>query len=1044
MSQQPYDWNNPDVIARGKEPAHCPLKPYANKREALTGDKSATQSLNGLWAFDWVPLVEQAPDDFFAVDYDTGTWASIPVPSNWELHGYGTPIYINWGYPFPQNGIPREYSKTATEHPLPLIPEDDTPAGSYRRDFTIPAGWSDKQIFVVFDGVDSAFHLWINGHVVGYSQGSRLPAEFDITSYAHTGENSIAVRVYRWSDGSYMEDQDFWRLSGIYRDVSLYAMPRVHIQDYAMTTDLDADYRDAVLKVAVKVRNQTGINAASYKVKIKLYDAQGDPVFDAPLESPLNIQAGETETQSLVCTVANPQKWSAEQPNLYILLVILADASGTVLQVEKSAVGFRKVEIKNAQLCLNGVPLVLKGVNRHEHHPDTGHTISVDSMIEDIRLMKQANINAVRTCHYADDPRWYDLCDHYGIYLIDEANIETHGTIGKLANDPAWEKAFMARGTGMVERDKNHPSVLIWSLGNESGYGPNHTAIALWMHENDPTRPVHYEGATGWGGHYTGPESAPEIDFISVMYPTLDRLTELATVPDETRPVIMCEYVHAMGNSPGAIKEYWDIINAYPRVAGGFVWDWVDQGLRQTTEDGKDWFAYGGDFGDSPNDGDFCINGLIWPDRVPHPALWELKKFHEPVKVEPVALEDGTYLVSNGYAFTDLSGLDVTWDIKAGGVILQSGALPTLMTPPVASDLITVPYNLDQTPPGAESWMTLHFTLRQATELLPQGYEIAWAQFLLPQNPSPLITPVPEIPAINHDEDGSSIRIHGASFSLTIDRNTGNILQWLYKGKPVINGGPSLNLWRAPTDNDAKRMESLWREAGFDTLEEQVTDFEVLKVKPHKVVVKISKATTVSGINATYTYAVYGSGDVELTLEVQLDGAFPPLPRVGFSLELPGTQDQFTWYGRGPHENYIDRKFGAAVDVYASTVRAEYVPYIMPQEYGNKTDVRWAALTDANGAGLLLAGAQSFEVSVHPFTVQNLDQAKHTFELEWRDEVTLYIDCAQSGLGSAACGPGVLPQYELKDDTYRYTVRMRPIENTSEIPALSKLPFPLS
>ena len=523
------------------------------------------------------------------------------------------------------------------------------------------------------------------------------------------------------------------------------------------------------------MRNQTGVDAASCKVKVKLFDAQGTPVFDAPLESIIAVPPGETETQSLAQAVANPRKWSAEQPNLYTLLVILEDASGTVLQVEKTAVGFRKVEIKNAQLCLNGVPLILKGVNRHEHHPDTGHTLSVDSMLEDIKLMKQANVNAVRTCHYADDPLWYDLCDRYGIYLIDEANIETHGSLGKLANDPAWEKAFMARGTGMVERDKNHPSVLIWSLGNESGYGPNHTAIAQWMHANDPTRPVHYEGATGWGGHYTGPESAPEIDFISVMYPTLTRLTELAIVPDETRPVIMCEYVHAMGNSPGAVKEYWDIINTYPRVMGGFVWDWVDQGLRQTTPDGQDWFAYGGDFGDSPNDGDFCINGLIWPDRVPHPSLWEMKKFHEPVKVEPAALEEGIYRVSNGYAFTDLSDLKATWDIKSGGVVLQSGTLPMLTTAPGASDLITVPYDLDALSPGAESWLTLHFTLKQATELLPQGYEIAWAQFLLPEKSSPAEVPVLAIPGLDFADDGSLIRISGASFSLTFDRSTGDV-----------------------------------------------------------------------------------------------------------------------------------------------------------------------------------------------------------------------------------------------------------------------------
>jgi beta-galactosidase/beta-glucuronidase len=700
------------------------------------------------------------------------------------------------------------------------------------------------------------------------------------------------------------------------------------------------------------------------------------------------------------------------------------------------------VEIKDAQLYLNGAPLVLKGVNRHEHHPDTGHTISLDSMIEDIKLMKQANVNAVRTCHYADDPLWYDLCDRYGLYLIDEANIESHGTVGKLANDPAWKHAFMARGTGMVERDKNHPSIIIWSLGNESGYGPNHTAIAEWMHEHDPTRPVHYEGATGWGGNYIGPESAPEIDIVSVMYPTIKRLTELAEVPNETRPVIMCEYVHAMGNSPGAVKEYWDVINAYPRIAGGFVWDWVDQGLRQTTDEGIDWFAYGGDFGDSPNDGDFCINGLIWPDRVAHPALWELKKFHEPVKVEAIDLDNGTFLVSNGYAFSSLERFDVTWDIKTNGTVVQCGTIPNLATPPGSSDDITVPYDLSQTADDAENWLILHFKLKDATELLPQGYEIAWAQFILPQSTTHDLTSEAANLILDVNDDGSNINISGSSCTLTIDRTTGNITRWLYKNQPVIKSSPALSLWRAPTDNDAKQMATLWREAGFDTLEEYVHAVEVTQVKADKVEVKITKTSSVPGTISIYTYTIYGSGDVALHHELQLEGDFPPLPRVGFNITLPGICNQFSWYGRGPHENYVDRKFGAAVDVYHSTVRDEYVPYIMPQEYGNKTDVRWAALTDVSGKGLLVKGAQLFEVSVHPFSIRNLDKSQHTFELEWCNDVILYVDCAQSGLGSAACGPGVLPKYELTEKNYSFTVRMCPVNDKSEIEELTSTRFP--
>ncbi|MDF1515671.1 MAG: glycoside hydrolase family 2 TIM barrel-domain containing protein, partial [Anaerolineae bacterium] len=594
--------------------------------------------------------------------------------------------------------------------------------------------------------------------------------------------------------------------------------------------------------------------------------------------------------------------------------------------------------------------------------------------------------------------------------------------------------------------DKNHPSVIIWSLGNESGYGPNHTAIAAWMHEHDPTRPVHYEGATGWGGNYTGPESAPEIDFISVMYPTLDRLKELAEVPGETRPVIMCEYVHAMGNSPGAVKEYWDVIHAYPRIAGGFVWDWVDQGIRQTTGAGEDWFAYGGDFGDSPNDGDFCINGLIWPDRKAHPALWELKKQHEPVKVEEIDLYSSQLLVTNSYAFTDLNHLDIVWDIKADGIVVQNGHLDNLELPPGSSEPITVPYDSEKPVLNAENWLMLHFVLKEATALLPQGYEIAWAQFLLPQPQKQetvleQVDALPAIPELDLDENATEIRISSPEFSLVFDREDGYISEWRYQDQPVISAGPALNLWRAPTDNDDKRMAGLWRDAGLETLREEVSQVEVLQAGPQKIIVTIEKTSSVPGISACYTYTVYGRGDIEITHDVRLDGDFPPLPRVGIALELPAEQQQMTWYGRGPHENYVDRKSGAAIDVYTTTVREDYVPYIMPQEYGNKTDVRWVALTNEEGAGLLVTGAQKIEISAHPFTVENLTRAQHTFELEWRDRAILYVDCAQSGLGSAACGPGVLPQYELVDSTYRYTVRLSPIQSTSEISTLSKLPF---
>ena len=1045
------DWNNPDVISRNKEAAHVPLLPYTTESAALAERTSPyQQSLNGEWRFHYAPTPTAAPADFHAADFDVSAWDTLPVPSNWELHGYGKPIYINWGYPFPQDGQARVYPQEAVANPLPAIPDDDNPTGSYVRTFTIPKNWDGRQIFIVFEGVDAAFHLWVNGQAVGYSQGSRLPAEFDLTPYITVGENTLAARVYRWCDGSYMEDQDFWRLSGIYRDVTLYATPRVHIQDFAVQTDLDDEYRDAVLRVAVKVRNHGVADAENCTVKLALLGAPG--AGPAP-RAVISVPAGDSATLTLTQPVTNPVKWSAEQPYLHTLIVTLVDGAGTVLEVERSHIGFRKIEIKDAVLLLNGVPLVLKGVNRHEHDPDTGHTVYREAMLEDIRLMKQAGVNAVRTCHYPDDVRWYDLCDRYGLYIIDEANIETHGSLGKLANDPTWLDAFMERGTRMVERDKNHVCIVMWSLGNESGYGPNHDALARWMHKYDPSRPVHYERATG-GSRYAGVETAPDVDIVSVMYPTLARLTVLAEWPDEVRPVLMCEYAHAMGNSPGAFREYWDIIEKYPRVAGGCVWDWVDQGLRKRSKTGAlckkgalflhNAFNYGGDYGDDPNDNNFCINGLIWPDQEPHPSLWELKKVHEPVKVTAVDLKAGTFVVTNGYMFRDLSHLDLTWTLEADGKVLQSGRLPRLNTPPGESARVQVPYQRPGLTPGTEYWLMLRFTLNAASALLDQGYEVAWAQFALPfavkhsvwhyNAMSPLR--VERTPAQGNIP--ATLVIHGKDFVFIFEQTTGRIVMWQYHGQMVLKGGPALNLWRAPTDNDAKRMAGLWHAAGLDVLMETLHALTVEKASPQVVRVRMAMTTSVPGVTSNYVYAIYGSGDLVLEHTVRVAGDVPALARVGVKLTLPGTYERFTWYGRGPHESYGDRKQSARVGVYRSTVRAEYVPYIKPQEHGNKTDVRWAALTDRRGAGLVVVGNPVFEVSAHHFTARDLDVAQHTHELEPRDDITLNVDCAQSGLGSASCGPGVLPQYQLMQPEYKYCLRFRPLAAGDSPVKLSK------
>jgi len=1131
------DWENPQVVSRNKEPAHTTAIPFADVPSALRGERSDSpyfMLLNGDWRFHWSPNPGAATDDFYRADFDDGSWDTVAVPGNWQVQGYGIPRYLSAGYAFDITHLPR-------------VQEDTNEVGSYRTTFTIPEEWRGRQVFIHFDGVDSAFYLWINGQMVGYSQDSRLPAEFNITPYIRPGENLLAVRVYRWSDGSYLEDQDMWFLSGIFRDVYLFSTPTVHIRDFWVRTELDVDYRDAVLRLRVNIRNYGERDVAGCTFEMALF-GEDRRVGESAIG--VAVGAGSEVVLELEQAVANPRKWSAEEPNLYTLLLTLKDRRGRVLEVQRCNVGFRQVEIRGGKILVNGVPVYFRGVNRHEHDPDRGHAVTVDSMLQDILLMKRFNINAVRTCHYPDDPRWYDLCDRYGIYLIDEANIESHGVWDRLTKDPEWKTAFMERGTRMVERDKNHPSVIIWSLGNESGYGPNHVVLAEWIHAHDPTRPVHYESATSFRV-YRGPDTAPEIDILSTMYPKVDDLARMAQVPGETRPLIMCEYAHAMGNSPGNLKEYWEVIESYPRLAGGFIWDWVDQGIRRNT-DGVEWFAYGGDFGDEPNSGSFCINGLIFPDRTIHPSLWEVKKVYQPVRVVPVDLPAGKVEVINRYAFSDLSGLDVTWTLSADDQVLQTGQLPRLHTPAGSREIVTVPLEKPALQPGVEYWLTLSFTLAEDTPWAEKGHEVAWEQFKLPFNaPPPPTLPVSEMPALRLTDSAGQAVIEGDGFRLVFDKETGTIASFRYGEHELIARGPRLNVWRAPTENDLntwgdERAALRWREVGLDQLQEHVTGVEVAQQNPQVVRVTVRSVSTVRGdavlpkpsdeqdqlallaqglnwlldedkfqalcvrlgldygdvpgtnrsekakalvhrfaaenrifdllqavydffvalglpvpdplrdalsgkaeaqparkpparLECEYTYTIYGSGDIVIETHVVPDVDVPFLPRLGLQMQLPGGYERFTWYGRGPHENYVDRKEGARIGVYSGTVDEQYVPYIMPEENGNKTDVRWVSLTNADGVGLLAVGMPTMEVSAHHYTTEDLTQARHTYELVHREEITLNLDYAQSGLGSASCGPGRLEKYQLKPEEVRYCVRLRPFSAASESPmALSK------
>jgi beta-galactosidase len=1147
MPVKTNDWEDPQIVGRNKEPAHATLVPYADAETALVGGyidrhgravSPLSKPLNGDWRFHWSPDPASAPEGFYRDDFDTDPWDVVVVPGNWQMQGYGIPRYLCADYTFDADNLPR-------------VPQDANDVGSYRTTFTIPADWGGKQVFIVFDGVDSAFYLWINGQMVGYSQDSRLPAEFNIAPYVRAGEeNTLAVRVYRWSDGSYLEDQDYWQLSGIYRGVYLFATPDVHLRDFWARTELDEDYRDATLKVRAKVRNYGDADVDGYALELALFDGANQLVGESATQ--VAVEAGGEVTLEVDQDIANPDKWSTEHPNLYTLLLTLKDATGSVTEVERCNVGFRQVEIKDGQVHINGVPVQFRGVNRHEHDPVDGHAVTVDSMIEDILLMKRFNINAVRTCHYPDDPRWYDLCDRYGLYLVDEANIESHGVWDLLTKDPEWRKAFMERGARMVERDKNYPSVVIWSLGNESGYGPNHEALADWIHEHDPTRPVLYDGATNQR-IYKGPETAPEMDIVSTMYPSMDGFTEMMQAPGETRPFIMCEYAHAMGNSPGNLKEYWDAVRAYPRAQGGFIWDWVDQGLRQVTEEGEAWFAYGGDFGDEPSSGSFCLNGLIFPDRTIHPSIWEVKKVYQPVRVEPVDLLTGKVAIINEHFFSDLGGLEATWKLCADGRVLQNGRLSELNTSAGKREVVTIPFERPEFEPGVEYWLTLSFALVEGTSWAERGHEVAWEQFKVPFD-VPQVPPllISEMPALTLTRSGTQAVVEGNQFRLVFDENEGTMVSLHFQDDELIARGPRLSFWRAPTENDLtsggnERAAIRWREVGLDQLQERVTAIQVEQVAP-QVVRMTARSVSELGEDAVlpeppgegeqwamvgrglnwfldqealhvlcprlgvaydelpgthkqpkvkalvarvadkdrklellqavrelfleldrpvpemldaiissvrldapppskpparfdceYIYTIYGSGDVVINAHVVPEVEVPFLPRIGLQMQLPGRYERFAWYGRGPHETYVDRKEGAQVGVYNSTVDEQYVPYIVPEENGNKTEVRWVALTDRDGVGLLASGDRWLEVSAHHYTTEDLTRATHTYELERREEITLNLDYAQSGLGSASCGPGRLDKYQLKPEEVRYSVRLRPFSSAVDSPmALSK------
>jgi beta-galactosidase len=1015
------DWENPQVVGLNKEAGHCTLVPYSDTGTALQCERQASEfykSLNGKWKFNWVSKPSDRPVDFYKPSYDVSKWDDIPVPTNWQMHGYGRPIYLNMRYPFPANP--------------PFIPHDYNPVGSYRTEFEIPRTWKDRQVFLHFDGIKSASYFWINGQSIGYSQDSMLPAEFNITKYLKQGKNTLAVEVYRWSDGSYLEDQDMWRLSGIYRNVYLFSTPQVHIRDFAVRTDLDDNYTDATLLIRPRITNYTTENLRRWTVEAQLYDADAKPVLsDALSKSVSSIiherypQRGNVPFGLLRTTVENPHKWSAEIPYLYTLVITLKDSDGKAVEIESCRAGFREVEIKDGQLFVNGKSIKLFGVNRHETDPDYGRAIPVSRMIQDIKLLKTHNINAVRTSHYPDNPIWYDLCDEYGIYLIDETNLETHGLGGWFSNQPIWNTAFMQRVIRMVERDKNHPSVIFWSLGNESGCGPNHASMAAWIHDYDSTRPVHYEGAA------ERPKDPYYVDMRSRMYARIPQIIRMATDPDDNRPVVLCEYAHAMGNSVGNLKEYWDAIRSHKRLIGGFIWDWADQGLRKTDASGKEFWAYGGDYGDNPNDGNFCCNGVVLPDRKPNPSLYEVKKVYQRISVTPVELTAGTFNVRNEYDFINLDFVNILWELTEDGKTIQKGTLPKLSLTAGDSKQINVPFEKPNFKPGAEYFLKISFALADDTSWAETGNVVAWEQFEIPfdvpQAPSVAIA---DMPPLKLQDSGTALKVTGRDFELIVGKSSGAIESLNFDGKELISEPLIPNFWRAPTDNDngnrMPRRLGIWRRAGRDRKLSMTT---AEQISP-KVVRITAEAALEVGDNWKYksVYTVFGSGDVIVSGSIEPGAEISQnLPRFGMQMAIPGEFSTMSWFGRGPHESYWDRKTGSAVGLYSGPVEEQFHPYVRPQETGNKTDVRWVALTNEDGAGLLAVGMPLLYASAWPFTMDDLEKATHINELPRRDTVTVNLDYKQMGVGGDdSWGARTHPEYTLPPKAYSYRFRLRP------------------
>ncbi|MFO8001289.1 MAG: glycoside hydrolase family 2 TIM barrel-domain containing protein, partial [Marinilabilia sp.] len=1019
----PSDWENPQVREINKETPRSWFVPFGDVSEVDADNKWASsllKSLNGEWLFHLSQNPSERPFYFFKDDFDTREWGTIPVPANYEMHGHTYPIYVNIGYPFAMNP--------------PVIQDNYNPVASYKRSFDIPGDWDGKEIFLHFGAVSSAMYVWVNGQKVGYSQDSKTPAEFNITQYLKPGDNTLAVEVYKWSDGSYLEDQDMWRLGGITRDVFLMARDQQHIRDFRVNGGLADDYTTGVLNLEAEVLKASESNPV--ELEITLSDDSGELMN--------TTREVTSKTFRYNSEFSDVKPWSAEAPNLYNLLMLLRDKDGETLEVIRQDVGFRNVEVKGNTLLVNGEYVYLKGVNLHEHHDVKGHVVDEETMLKDIRTMKEHNINAVRHSHYPQPERWYELCNRYGLYVVDEANIESHG-MGydeeSLAKDPEWKEAHLYRTRNMFERSKNQPSVIIWSLGNEAGNGVNFDATFDYLKAQDDTRPVQYEQAHG--GRNT--------DIFAPMYARISRMERYAE-EDGSKPLIQCEYAHAMGNSVGNLQDYWDVIESHDVMQGGFIWDWVDQGLLTENEEGEEYWAYGGDFGPDtvPSDGNFCLNGLVDPVREPHPALEEVKKVYQHIKFRPVNLNEGVIGIENKYVFLNTDRFDFEWKIEGNGETVSSGKFDDLFLLP--GELKDVAVDMTFEPePETEYFLNIYARLKQNDGLVPAGTCLAAEQFQLPVSQAET-KETSESGTLSHQKDGDELTIKGESFEVAFDIERGEMISFLSDGKQLLKKGPEPSFWRAPTDNDFGNgmpdRSKIWREAG-DTRE--VTQFNIEEQGNDKVRLTFNfdlrdEEMNIIG-NYTSTYLVKGNKEVEVDNQFQMaEGDIPEIPRMGMVLHMPREFDQMTWFGRGPQESYQDRKTGAFVGLYSGSVSEQYHPYLRPQENGNKSDVRWMKISDAEGDGLMFEGRKLLEVSAHHNVLEDFesiyrsngkypegidieDVQRHTYDVKSRDLTSVDVDLKQMGVGGDnSWGATTHEQYRLTDKSYEYGFVIRPLK----------------